>query len=83
VVNKSISVVRSGEIARSGWMRLGGQLEGYFAAKGAAAKVLANHVSYRLGLTATPIYNYGIEMWNVMQFIDDTVLGSLAQWERS
>lgn len=51
-------------------------------AKGAAAKVLANHVVFRLGLTATPIYNYGSEMWNVMQFIDDTVLGSFSDFER-
>lgn len=55
---------------------------GTTTAKGAAAKVLANHVSFRLGLTATPIYNYGIEMWNVMQFIDDTVLGSFADFSR-
>lgn len=51
-------------------------------AKGAAAKVLANHVVFRLGLTATPIYNYGAEMWNVMQFIDDTVLGSFSDFSR-
>lgn len=51
-------------------------------AKGAAAKVLSDNVSYRLGLTATPIYGYGREMWNVMQFIDDTVLGSYADFSR-
>lgn len=46
--------------------------------KGGAAKALSDSVEYRLGLTATPIYNYGDEMWNVMQFIDDEVLGT---WE--
>ncbi|MDM8356620.1 SNF2-related protein [Pandoraea communis] len=51
-------------------------------AKGAAAKVLSTHAAYRLGLTATPIYNYGVEMWNVMQFIDDLVLGSFADFSR-
>lgn len=55
---------------------------GTSTAKGGAARVLANHVSWRLGLTATPIYNYGTEMWNVMQFIDDTVLGSHADFSR-
>lgn len=50
--------------------------------KGAAAKVLSRHAYYRLGCTATPIYNYGVEMWNVMQFIDDTVLGSYADFCR-
>jgi len=50
--------------------------------KGSAAKVLSRHAFYRLGLTATPIYNYGVEMWNIMQFIDDTVLGSYSDFSR-
>jgi SNF2 family DNA or RNA helicase len=49
---------------------------GASTAKGGAAKVLSRYALYRMGLTATPIYNYGVEMWNVMSFIDDTVLGS-------
>ena len=55
---------------------------GTHTVKGAAAKVLTNHVDYVFGLTATPIYNYGVEMWNVMQFIDDTVLGPYADFNR-
>lgn len=55
---------------------------GTSTAKGGAAKVLSAHVLYRLGLTATPIYGYGTEMWNVMQFIDDQVLGSFADFSR-
>jgi len=51
-------------------------------AKGAAAKVLSNHVIYRLGLTATPIYGYGVEMHNVLQYIDETILGSYADFGR-
>lgn len=43
--------------------------------KGAAAKVLCEHVKYKLGLSATPIYNYGSEIWNIMQFVDPSVLG--------
>lgn len=43
--------------------------------KGMACRVLSNHTRFRLGLTATPVYNYGDEMWHVMQFIDDEVLG--------
>ena len=50
--------------------------------KGAAAFLLSQGVTYRLGLTATPIYNYGVEMWNVMQFIDDAVLGAWTDFER-
>lgn len=55
---------------------------GTSTAKGAAAQVLSRHATYKLGLTATPIYNYGVEMWNVMQFIDATVLGSYADFTR-
>lgn len=50
--------------------------------KGAAAKILTAHATYRLGCTATPIYNYGTEMWNVMQFIDDQVLGAYQDFDR-
>jgi SNF2 family DNA or RNA helicase len=45
-------------------------------AKGAAAKELYNSTTYHLGLSATPIYNYGKEAWQVMQFIDHDVLGT-------
>lgn len=51
-------------------------------AKGSAAQVLSQHAHFRLGLTATPIYGYGREMWNVMQFIDDQVLGSYSDFNR-
>lgn len=55
---------------------------GTTTAKGRAAQVLSRHVGYRVGCTATPIYNYGTEMWNVMQFIDDQILGSYADFAR-
>lgn len=50
--------------------------------KGMACKTLANSVSYRMGLTATPIYNYGDEMFNIMQFIDDSALGTRDEFYR-
>lgn len=43
--------------------------------KGQACMVLSDNADYRLGLTATPIYNYGEEMWNIMQFFDKAALG--------
>ncbi|MEB8474047.1 DEAD/DEAH box helicase [Acidithiobacillus ferriphilus] len=55
---------------------------GTSTAKGASAKVLSEHTEYHLGLTATPIYNYGGEMWSVMRFIDETVLGDYADFMR-
>jgi hypothetical protein len=44
--------------------------------KYAAARVIADATPYRLGLSATPIYNYGIEMFNVMRCIRPDALGS-------
>ena len=50
--------------------------------KGKAARVLSDNARYRLGLSATPIYNYGGEIWNIMQFLDPGVLGSTSEFER-
>lgn len=55
---------------------------GASTAKGAACKVLSANTTYHLGLTATPIYNYGDEMWHIMQFIDDSALGQWPEFER-
>lgn len=56
---------------------------GTSTSKGRAAQTLSRLASWRLGLTGTPIYNYaGDECWNVLQFIDDTVLGSLDDFRR-
>jgi len=41
-----------------------------------AAKHLADHVEFRLGMSATPIYNYGGEIFNVMECIAPGALGS-------
>ncbi|MDI5832513.1 DEAD/DEAH box helicase (plasmid) [Shewanella xiamenensis] len=52
------------------------------SAKGAAASVLSKSVTYRLALSATPIYNYGTEIFNIMQFIDPSVLGDEGDFKR-
>jgi hypothetical protein len=44
-------------------------------AMGRACAVLRDAARMKLGLTATPIYNYGIEIWEVLRFIDPAVLG--------
>ncbi len=41
-----------------------------------AAKIVADRARYVLGLSATPIYNYGDEIFNIMQVIDPNVLGN-------
>lgn len=52
--------------------------------KSDAAKLIAEACEYRAGLSATPIYNYGIEIFNVMEVLRPTALGSrsefLAEW---
>lgn len=50
--------------------------------KGSAAKKLSEAAQYRLGLSATPIYNYGVEIWNIMQFIEPSVLGTYDEFMR-
>ncbi len=44
--------------------------------KGAAASVLCDHTAYRMGLTATPIYNYGSEIFNVVNLLKPGALGT-------
>lgn len=64
------------------WDEIQSLRKGIAAQKGQVSAVLADRANYRLGLTATPIYNYGTEIWDVMQFIDETVLGSLLDFLR-
>jgi SNF2 family DNA or RNA helicase len=48
--------------------------------KGAAAAHIAKHATVRLGLTGTPIYNYGGELFNVIDLISPGVLGSATEF---
>lgn len=50
--------------------------------KGDASMRLAGAARYRLGLTATPIFNYGTEIWNVMRFLRPEVLGERGDFMR-
>lgn len=55
---------------------------GMKSGKGSAAKRLSDSVQYKIGLSATPIYNYGSEIWNIMQCIDPDVLGTREEFIR-
>ncbi|KIC42211.1 hypothetical protein RA27_02105 [Ruegeria sp. ANG-R] len=55
---------------------------GHETAKGNAARILSSQATVRLGLTATPIYNYGDEIFNVMQFIEPNMLGNRDEFMR-
>jgi superfamily II DNA or RNA helicase len=54
------------------------------SAKASAAKHVAESATYRLGLTATPIYNYGDEIFNVIDVVRPGELGTreefLTEW---
>lgn len=45
-------------------------------AKGCGAEAFVEAAENVIGLTATPIYNYGSEMWNVVNFIAPGALGT-------
>jgi len=51
-------------------------------AKGAACWHLSDQASVTLGLTATPIYNYGDEIHRVMSFLKPDLLGDSAEFAR-
>ena len=52
------------------------------SAKYSAAKFIADNVQFRMGLSATPIYNYGAEMYNVIECISPESLGSKYEFHR-
>lgn len=47
-----------------------------------AAYSLARSASYVVGLTATPIYNYGDEIWNISEVLEPDVLGERQEFLR-
>jgi SNF2 family DNA or RNA helicase len=47
-----------------------------------SAKKLADNAVYCLGLTATPIYNYGDEIFNILNVIKDGCLGNVEDFMR-
>lgn len=55
---------------------------GMSSAKGRAARQLAAQCSYRLGLSATPIYNYGSELHAVIDNLAPEALGSREEFCR-
>lgn len=46
------------------------------SAKYSNCRVLSLHAEYCMGLSATPIYNYGDEIFNILNVIKDNCLGS-------
>lgn len=56
---------------------------GLDSAKGRGAKVLSDNADYVLGMSGTPIYNYGAEIYHIVEnFIRPGCLGSLSEFRR-
>lgn len=47
-----------------------------------AAAQIADAARYKVGLTATPVYNYGGEIWNVMNVLAPDALGTKEEFVR-
>lgn len=52
------------------------------ANKGAAAKVFADHAELRAGLSASPIYNYGSEIFHICEMIEPGIFGTWEEFRR-
>lgn len=50
--------------------------------KGSAASDIADAATYRLGLTATPVYNYAGEVWQIIQILAKGELGTADEFSR-
>lgn len=50
--------------------------------KGFAAEVLAQNTEWRLGLSATPMYNYVNEIWNILDILKEHCLGTYPEFQR-
>ncbi|MEG3764942.1 DEAD/DEAH box helicase [Alteromonas sp. 14N.309.X.WAT.G.H12] len=55
---------------------------GVDSAKGYAAKYICEKIPIRVGLTATLIYNFGIEAWNIIDIIRPGLLGTKNEFIR-
>ena len=50
--------------------------------KYAAARYLAEKITYRIGLSATPIYGYGIEIFHILNILRPDALGTEDEFKR-
>lgn len=56
------------------------ELRRHESAKYAAAEHIAAGARYRAGLTATPVFNYGGDVYNIVGILDPTALGSRSEF---
>ena len=58
-------------------------LKGFSAKRTKRAKLLARNCPVRLGLSGQPVENRPEELFSIMEFIDDTVLGTFGKFDRT
>ena len=58
------------------------ELRRSLSAKYGGAEHVSANVTYRIGLSATPIYNYGGELWNVTNVLSEDCLGTWEEFRR-
>ena len=52
------------------------------SAKYKAAKILADAMPAKLGISATPLFNWGSEIWNIYNILSPTSLGTIEEFTR-
>ncbi|WP_439126125.1 MAG: SNF2-related protein (plasmid) [Pseudomonas rhizophila] len=77
-----VDMFRSRFFKSACWDEIGGLRKGMESVKGEASNVLAQNVDFRLGLSATPVYNFGIEIFNIFEILQTDVLGSRGEFIR-
>lgn len=50
--------------------------------KGEGAAILCKHTKVKLGMSGTPIYNYGGEIWKIYNILEENILGSEGEFQR-
>lgn len=58
------------------------ELRRHESAKYEAANHIASRAKYRFGISATPVYNYGDEIFNIMQVLSPGAFGSRVEFAR-
>jgi hypothetical protein len=75
-------IIAQGVFRTAIWDEIQELRHGTEAQKGRVSMVLAEHAEVRVGLTATPVYNYGDEMHRIMSYIKPGLLGDAHEFTR-
>jgi SNF2 family DNA or RNA helicase len=55
---------------------------GIISQRGAAAKILCDNTKIRLGMSGTPVYGYGGEIWNIYNILNEGLIGTEIEFQR-